>query len=315
MAVSVYSWLKVLARPPLRLASSLPGFKPLLRQVSKRTWRARWVFQSFPVEGCITVTSPDGRRLSYRSTNRDFIGRELYWYGWQGFEPETTGVFLALARRSRRVVDVGANTGYYTLIAGIANDASRILAIEPVPRVCDLLRSNVERNGMGDRCEIVTAAVSSVSGSVSFHVPHDDVPTSASLHTGGFRGHAGDLTEVPCRTLDELCASGEPVDLMKIDVEGFEDAALEGARSVLQHSRPALIIECNPDGPYRKVQELLAPHGYVFFQLTDEGPRRVAEIRPDETERFRNYLCLPANGWERWGVEVEAGLLRTGLRD
>lgn len=314
MAVPVYSWLKILARPPLRLASSLPGFKPLLRQVSTRTWRARWVFQSLPVEGCITVAAPGGRSLMYRSTNRDFIGRELYWYGWNGFEPETTGVFLALARGSRRVVDVGANTGYYALIAGIANDASRILAVEPVPRVCDLLRANVELNGLGDRCEIVTAAVSSVPGVVSLHVPHDDVPTSASLHAGGFRGHEGALIEVPGRTLDDLCEGGDPVDLVKIDVEGFEDAALEGAQTVLQRFQPALVIECNADGPYQRVQELLAPHGYTFFQLTDEGPRRVERIRPDESERFRNYLCLPPNAQERWQLEVDGGLLRLGAR-
>jgi FkbM family methyltransferase len=312
MANRVYSWVKVVVRPPLRLASALPGFKSLLRQVSMRTRRARWVFQSFPVEGCIRVTTPDGGSLTYASTNRDFIGRELYWYGWDGFEPETTGVFFALARRSRRVVDVGANTGFYTLIAGIANSACHILAIEPVPRVCDLLRSNVALNELGDRCEIVAAAVSSASGSVAFHVPHEGVPTSASLHADGFRGYEGALTEVPCRTLDELCAGGDPVDLVKIDVEGFEDVALEGAREVLKRSQPALVIECNVDGPYPRVQEILTPHGYTFFHLTDEGPRRVAQIQPDETERFRNYICLPGNAAERWGLEVEGGLLRMG---
>ena len=314
MTIPAYSWLKALARPPLRLASSIPGFKPLLRQISTRTRRARWLFRSFPVEGRIVVAAPGGASLLYQSTNRDFIGRDLHWFGWDGFEPETTGVFLALARHARGVVDVGANTGFYTLLAGIANETSRIVAIEPVPRVCDLLRSNIELNHLSHRCEIVAGAVSSSSGSVPFHVPHDGVPTSGSLHTDGFRGYRGELREVPAHTLDELCADRSALDLVKIDVEGFEDAVLEGAATVLQKFKPALVVECNSDGPYRRVQELLEPLDYEFFHLSDLGPLNVTEIQPDRTERFRNYLCLPRNAGDRWGTRIEDGILRTGAQ-
>jgi len=288
------TWLKVSVRPLLRLLSAVPGFKASLRVISRRSGGPHWFFRSFPVEGTIEVRAPDGTTLKYFSTVGDFIGRDLYWFGWDGFEPETTGLFLSLARRAGVVVDVGANTGLFSLLAGRASDSCRIMAIEPVARVRKLLEKNLELNGLSERCVVVPGAASRTQGTVRLHVPHDAVPTSASLNAEGFRGYKGDLVDVPVHTLDNLCSRYERIDLLKIDVEGFEDHVLEGATSVLERSAPIVIVECNPDGPHRAVQALLEPRGYSFFRITSEGPRKMERVEPDTTERFRNVLCLPA---------------------
>ena len=288
------AWLKVSLRPLLRRLSAIPGFRPSLRAISRRSGGPHWFFRSFPVEGTIELRAPDGTTLKYFSTLGDFIGRDLYWFGWDGYEPETTGLFLSLARRAGVVVDVGANTGLYSLLAGRANDCCRIMAVEPVARVRELLERNLELNGLSQRSVVVPGAASRAHGRQQLHVPHDAVPTSASLNAEGFRGYKGDLVDVPVRALDDLCAEYERIDLLKIDVEGFEHHVLEGATNVLERAAPTIIVECNPDGPYLAVEALLEPRGYRFFRITSEGPRKMERIEPDPSERFRNVLCLPA---------------------
>ncbi len=292
-AVHLPPWFIAAARPLIRRIAALPGLRPCLRTIRRRHGGPAWLYRSIPVEGRISVRLPDGTTVQYLATARDFIGRDLYWFGWKGFEPETTRLFLHLARAARVVVDVGANTGIYTLMAGRTNPRCRIMAVEPVDRVRTLLEMNIALNGLESRCTVVAGAVSRTAGTVRFHVPDVPVPSSASLHVAGFRGCAGDLVEVPAHTLDDLCAQFEKVDLLKIDVEGFEDEVLEGASRLLAQSRPFIIVECNPDGPHGSVQALLEPHGYRFFRITDQECIAMKTIAPDPTERFRNVLCLP----------------------
>lgn len=126
---------------------------------------------------------------------------------------------------------------------------------------------------------------------MQFHVPFCDLPTSASLHSQGFRGCKGALIDVLVTTIDTVCSEDERVDLVKIDVEGFEDKVLEGMQRVLTTSAPDIIVECNPDGPFQSVETILAKFGYHFFHIRREGPVAVDKIVPSETGCYRNFLC------------------------
>lgn len=172
------------------------------------------------------------------------------------------------------------------------NPKVRVIAFDPVPHIHRRLEEQIALNGLGDRCQARCEAVSNVLGSVRFHVPHGELPTSASLHAMGFRGVEGSLIDVPVTMIDEVCSDDDHVDLVKIDVEGFEDKVLEGMQRVLAESAPALIVECNPDGPYTAVEAILTRFGYRFFHIRDEGPVQVERIIPDGQERYRNFLCI-----------------------
>ena len=260
-----------------------------------------WIWKRLPVQDTFSVRIPRSttRDFQYTSTANDAIGRALFWRGCAAWEQETISIFLRLSTKATRVLDIGANTGVYTLLACAANPGLRVLSFEPVPRVYGRLQANIELNGRSGRSVARNEAVSSFEGQTSFHVPFAEVPTSGSLNPGGFRNSSGELVEVDVTTVDRACENFGPVDLAKIDVEGLEDAVLEGMSHVLVGSHPAIIIECNPDGPFVRVQEILRDFEYQFFHITDDGLVPKSNIAPDPTERHRNYLCLSAErlGW------------------
>lgn len=252
------------------------------------------VWMRLPVDRTFQVDVGGGAAFLYRATPNDGIGRRLYWRGLEGHEAETVGPFLEIARSARITVDVGANTGIFTLLAGAANPASNVIAFEPLPHLSHALRQNIQLNGWDQRMRVVMKAVTDRVDMAAFHVPRVDVPTSASLNRNGFRGLDGDVIDVQTTTLDASLADETRVDLVKIDVEGFEDRVLSGMSGILARSRPVIVVECNPDGPHREMEQILNDQRYVFYHLGTRGPERKQRLVPDPTERCRNYLCAPA---------------------
>jgi len=249
------------------------------------------VWRRLPVEGAFRVAAHDGKGFTYESVPNDLIGRALFWSGLTHWEKETTAVFWQLAKQASCVLDVGANTGVYTLLACAASDTSRVVSFEPVPRVYQRLLRNVELNSWVDRCELRNEACSDHDGFARFHVPYDDVPTSASLNPMGFRGYSGELVDIPVTTVDAVCSGTGRVDVVKIDVEGYEDRVLYGMVATLARSMPTIIVECNPDCPYSAVEALLSDFGYHFYHLRPEGPVLTQRIVPDVKRMYCNYLC------------------------
>ncbi len=280
----------------LRFFATLPVVSHLLLVAARRSWLPRRIIKSLPTARPFKVQVASEGSFEYVPSPMDHIGSLLYWGGVRAFEPETVGVFYELVKNAKTVVDVGANTGLYSMIACAANPEAQVIAFEPVPRIFELLQTNIEHNGFSSRCELHQKAVGSSIGQATLHVPYSPVPTSASLHANGFRNYSGDHIDVETTTLDCLYSDRGPVDLLKIDVEGFEHHVLLGMEQMLLQSQPAIVLECNPDGPCEHLTNLLRPHGYRFFHLRSEGLVELSAIRPDENSKshFRNFLCSTA---------------------
>jgi len=270
----------------------------LLREVLRRLSMAGFlppaIWKRLPVEVVFPVKLPDGRSFLYSATPNDVIARALYWRGLKDWESETIPVFYKMAQSAQIVLDIGANTGFYTLLACTANPNARVIAFEPVPRVYEKLMEHIRINHFDDRCEAHRMAVSNFVGTAQMHIPFGDLPTSASLNTDGFRGFSGTLVEVPVTTVDAVMGD-KPVDLAKIDVEGFEPQVLEGMRMTLRRFRPALFIECLPDGPYREVEEILKNLGYQIYLLSHNGPIQVEQVTPRRMYH-ENFLFIHPEG-------------------
>ncbi|HEY6118942.1 MAG TPA: FkbM family methyltransferase [Pyrinomonadaceae bacterium] len=146
-------------------------------------------------------------------------------------------------------IDVGANVGYFTLIASVCVGASgKVLAIEPNPSVAEQLRVNVQRSNLSN----VITEEALCSDSVENHTETLYLPDESSLGKASLsKSNAGGLDSVKVRsaTLDQLIFDHrlQGVMFVKIDVEGAELMVLRGMTETLARLRPIVVIELVPD--------------------------------------------------------------------
>lgn len=271
-----------------------PRARHFARQAIRGLRVPRQIWQRLPVDGGFDFEL-QGHRFAYSAALRDGVGRELFWGLPGSYEPETLSVLTQKIGSATTFFDVGANTGVFSLLAARANPQVRVHAFEPVRSVFAALQANVHTNGLDDRIVCVRSAVAERSGEIPLHIP-DETWGNASLSARGFRGLTGQVERVPCTSLDDYVALEgiASVDIVKVDVEGFEHVVLGGARRLLHDHRPAVFAECLIETNTAAIDAILDEAGYQAFALTRHGPWPVGRIIPDPTEREKNFLFLPS---------------------
>jgi FkbM family methyltransferase len=250
----------------------------------------RWAIEPFTIYG-------NGWIAQWFPPDFDDITHQIFWSGLHDYEKETIPIILDEVRGARCFMDIGANCGIYTVLAAAVNPNARIVAVEPVPKICAALTNNVIQNRLNSRVTILNIAIGGFDGVVDFHEADD--ARMGSLAVQGYQGQAGRVIRVECRTLDSIVAelNIEP-NFIKIDVEGFSDAVLSGASRLLDEVRPRIVLEANPGDSCLRITEILSDHRYSMHLITDGGPESREQIIP--SAKYRNWLCLPsASGSER----------------
>jgi FkbM family methyltransferase len=220
-------------------------------------------------EGVIKYGPASGLRIDATGTGFSFL------LGTWGPDEQK---FLATRLRPGDVFyDLGAHIGFFSLLAArLVGPTGRVVAFEPSPLNAAQLERNIELNGFTN-VTLVEAAVSSEAGFAQFDPANDRV---AARLTGHGESARDALLSVRTISIDGWRAeTGFPdPGLIKIDVEGAEIAALQGALGVIQASRPVLLVEVHPTvGPAFAdyVEGTLRPLGYRATSLTN-GPIRLS---------------------------------------
>lgn len=160
---------------------------------------------------------------------------------WDDIFVRQTLAFTA-ATPSPRILDCGANVGFASLYFRRLYPAARITAFEADPALFAILTANLQANGAGS-VETRHAAVWTSAGSLTFHCEGSDSGMIGSL-SGAVDGRATDVPSVRLRdVIDEA-----PVDLLKLDIEGAEDAVLADCEPVL-HRVKALVMDLHEFDP------------------------------------------------------------------
>lgn len=158
--------------------------------------------------------------------------------GWH--ELRTTEFFLDLLHEGSTVIDVGANVGYFTLLAAkLVGDSGTVLAFEPEPTCFSLLSRSVQKNGFRN-VKPFPQCVSDIDGEQTLHL---SVTRNKGLHSIS-RDLGGQTIRVPSTRLDTIGkAQGlRSVDLLKIDAEGAEPEVLKGAAHLLESGKVRNVI-------------------------------------------------------------------------
>jgi FkbM family methyltransferase len=203
----------------------------------------------------------------------------------QGWEPGQTALLGERITPAMTVVDAGAHVGYFTCQAArLVGPRGLVLAFEPAPRNYELLTANVWRNGF--------------TNVVCFPWALGDAPGFAPLHlsasnTGDNRLHrgddAGETVTVRVAALDEVLAIRGPVDVVKLDVQGSEHAALRGMEQLLAASPSVLVVaELSPaDARAAGIdpRELLTYYRSLGFKIRVQLPdeKGLLELSDEET--------------------------------
>ncbi len=191
------------------------------------------------------------------------------------YEPEVCAQFRRLLRPGMNVLDLGANIGFFTLLAAsLVGPSGSVVAVEPNPANARLIEASRRANAF-DQVEVLQVAAGRAHGLLVLNTDFsngttaglpDDVAVVLSAQT------------VPALRIDALLRRDRPVHLIKIDVEGAEYPALLGCEETIRRDRPAIVSEFSPylmpgisgvDGP--TYLRWLIGLGYRISVLRDDG--------------------------------------------
>ncbi len=201
----------------------------------------------------------------------DYVQRPMFFLG--EYEPETTRLFRRLAHPGWTVLDVGANVGYFSVVAAnLGTPGSRVVAFEPHPQLADMIAQSIPLNP-NLNITLERAACGDRSGMMALHLsPQDRNNGLSTLRTDIFPD--APTVQVPVLRLDDYCTEYDlRPDLLKIDVEGFEAQVLRGAGWIIDDRVPSWVLcEITPerDDPYELIG-LMRERDYECCQITESG--------------------------------------------
>lgn len=194
------------------------------------------------------------------------------------YELPVQGALADLVREGAVVHDIGANIGFFTLLAArLSGPAGRVHAFEPVPRNAAAISRSARLSGLG-QVVVHQVAVGAAGGQGCLNLARH-IGGAMLSSVGAPPDQRGTVT-VEVVAIDDLVASGEvpPPDVVKIDVEGAELDVIRGMTRTLHERRPVLICELDdarPEGLKRKAEVLagvLTGLGYALERLPDSYP-------------------------------------------
>lgn len=287
---------KVLAPLPVRHFKKIPGV----------AWAYTRIYRSLKPHGVKEVEAVGHRMVVH--VHDEGIARQLLIKGI--YEEEETHFFLEWLQPGMAVLDIGANFGYFTLLAAKAvGSTGRVLSFEPEPANFALLTRNIALNGYA-HARGFQLALSDHAGSLRLFTDAANLgnPSLSAKNVPA----SGAFVDVATITLDAFLAGERDLParfhLLKMDVQGAEALVMAGAKALLERDRPWLLLEIWPKGLRNMGSDPLVflrgleSLGYTARRVTRSGgsgakldPEEVLRIceRREEGEDFVNLLFEP----------------------
>ncbi|MEP6711017.1 MAG: FkbM family methyltransferase [Ferruginibacter sp.] len=276
-----------------RLLSSLYKYIPFKQQaflILKKIWSPPHnIYQHLHFKGIINVKVDESH--SFKMKHYGFeLENEIFWKGLQnGWEKISINLWLKLIKNANVIIDIGANTGIYALLAKCFKPNATVFAFEPLPWIADKLAENCALNNYD--IKIYESAVSDYDGKAKVYVEKAAAHVySVTVNKNMLENNAGIEEEIKTITMQTVIEENHliDIDLMKIDVETHEVEVLKGMGNYLETMKPTMLIEILNDEVGGGVQQLLDGKGYLYFNIDEKtGIRKVDRITKSD---YYNYL-------------------------
>lgn len=272
---------KFCGRALISACEAVPSLRPALSRWGLRTWK-HWT-----PDGVRHVYTPEGETFAVAGDN--YLSFELFWKGTGYYEPISSLLIRELLEPGDTFLDVGANIGFHSLLLSTFQRGINVVAFEPNPHNFELLSRNARVNGYTNiRCEPV--AMSDHTGTGRLYLSKSDM--SASL-VPDFDEAQGAPVDVSLTTLDDYLAqhSARGRLVLKVDVEGHEEAFFRGAARTIEQRRPDIVAEVT-EAYDRELTAFFQRLGYRFYPITDRGLVPADTLQPVVCDRLVFLNCL-----------------------
>ncbi len=251
-----------------------------------------------PFESQFVITElPDGTRFWINMRDR-YVSRAIHL---NDYEQKETLFIRKTVRPAMRVLDIGANLGWFTVhMAKLVGPSGHVTSFEPRSDLFHYLSRTVCENKL-DNVRLRDCALGDHIGEVELQWPADGInPGGTQLKMTEVVSKRMLHQKTVMRVLDEEI--NDNIDFIKIDVEGAERLVFNGAKQVLTQSRPVIMSELSPDAlrqvsnvGFDEYMAFLQGIGYDVYQLTEEGEigDRVIEWRYSDPAALINVILLP----------------------
>ncbi len=235
--------------------------------------------------GILKIENNEGKILKIKTNQTNYLSRLIFWEG--GYHRfEYTDIFIKLIKKVNSFYDIGANIGYYSLIAAMENKDIKIVGFEPATGPLYYFRENVRFNKFGN-IKIEPIALSHIEGEIEFYEIKNKKYKYLEHNLAG-ESNAGSNThgknfvihKIKTSTLDNYVKANNVsnIDLIKMDTEGTENLILSKSQHVLQDMKPIIICETLFDTIEVELEKIMSSYGYEFYNHTEAGLRKQKSI-------------------------------------
>ena len=189
---------------------------------------------------------------------------------WLGnYETTESGALPRVVKPGTIAYDVGANVGFYTLaLSKLVGESGHVFSFEPSARSVYYLRRHLELNKIRN-VTVVQVAIADHAGMVTFD---------------GWSVGTDKSYVIPAISLDEFVAAGNPAPVfIKMDIEGVEELALQGAKSLLSKRDILWFLATHSVELRIQCRALMEPHGYHFERFDS----------PEDPGGIGDFLAIP----------------------
>lgn len=273
------------------ILSILPFKKQLFTLIRNLFHPSERIYKHLYFKGIIKIKSSN--ETSFNMMHYGYqLENDIFWMGLlNGWEKESISIWMKLAKKNKVVLDIGANTGVYALMTKSLNSDSVVYAFEPVKRVYDKLKHNVDLNQYAIKCHEV-ALSNSTGKAIIYDQPTEHVYSVAVNVDISNTGLQTIPTEINTLRLDDFIHNEAltQIDLIKLDVETHEAEVIEGMGEFVAKFKPDFLIELLNDEVAENVENLIKTIEYDFYNI-DENRGLTKCEHLTKSKSFNFLIC------------------------
>lgn len=226
-------------------------------------------------------------------TPSEHIQQQLFWYGY--YEKALGDLIKKILQPGDVFLDIGANIGYFSLLAANKEPTSKIISFEPVECLFQKLEKNISINNIGN-ITALHVAIGEINAERELFISTPDNLGMSSFQEP--ENYSGKKEKVRVISIDHWFKKAKlsRVDLVKLDIEGSELAALRGMQEVLQNFRPVVIAEINPGTlalfnlTPADIFDYLNKLDFIAYLITETG--KLEQVKQNEVMQTVNVLFI-----------------------